>query len=311
MFGECHIQADGSSSLAAKAESEAQLPRSEVAQAATDTSKTGLAVAKSGSTLSTQLPRSDFDGHSPTARTKSDSDLGCRPRADVITGKAIFWDTLYLIRLREDFDSRQSFHVKRLSEFRELDAQLREVAKKTPAQALTVPELPEKSRLGLRRQLSKLGMSGFMDKRHEAVQGYLDALMMQIPSVSTDQTLQAFFCEARSRQDNELLNTMRQECRSDVNLRTLKGHWQQKGSTEAHIWTIEETGQVLFDGEEGCGYYLVVQGEHLQLTISRADGRRVDIEKSTPHHIFWHIPGEEDLEWLRDMEFESSSTVLV
>lgn len=251
-------------------------------------------------------PAVDID-KSSISRVKADSDLGCRPRADVITGKAIFWDTLYLIRLREDWDSRQSFHAKRLSEIRELDVQLRQAAAQSPdqAQVLTVPDLPERSKLGLRRQLSKLGVSKFMDKRHEAVQRYLDTLLSQISTISADRNLQAFFSEAASsRQDKELLDSMRLESRADISLKTLQGHWRQTGVEQDHIWTIEESGHVLLDGEHRAGLDVEATGDKMQLTIARADGRQVDLERSTAQHIFWHLPGEEDLEWTRDADLE-------
>merc|ERR1719356_523897 len=88
------------------------------------------------------------------------------------------------------------------------------------------------------------------------------------------------------------------ECRAGTSVRAIKGDWQQKGTD--NVWSIHETGLVLLDGE-ACGpdYDLSERGDGMLLTISRRDGWKVDIERSTDRVLWWYKQGEEDLQWLR------------
>lgn len=222
-------------------------------------------------------------------------ECGCHPRVDILAGKAIRGDTLYLIRLREDWDSLTSFLLRRLSEIQELDLHLREAQ-----MCAKMPILPVTRRFSVRRQLSKLGMSRHLDKQQECVQQYMESMLAQFPSIVADRHLQNFFAPTVSLLDKELLTTMLLASRSGINLGTLKGSWKPKGFD--YIWTIEQTGKALLDGRYcGVEFDITEQGEGLQYTLSRLDGWKVDIEKSTPQRLFWYLPGEADLEWIREV----------
>merc|ERR1719336_87297 len=170
-----------------------------------------------------------------------------------------------------------------------------------------IPELPEKSRLGVRRRLSQMGISGFLDRQHEGLQQYLARLLAQVPSLAADKDLQAFFTSVRSRQDEELLQEMLIECRAGINLQSIKGEWQQQGSES--VWTVHETGMVLLDGEScGADYDLSERRDGVLLTISRPDGWKVDIERSTDKVLFWYKRGEEDLLWTRAQGADAASS---
>lgn len=237
-------------------------------------------------------------------RAKSENLAGCKPRSDVITAKTVHGDTLYLIRLREDWDTLHTFHVKKLSEFKELDKALRESDKAAVAageeRVITVlPDMPEEGRFGLRRQLSKIGMSGFLDRQHQAVQGYMDTIMSQIPGMQADRNLQLFFAGAKDPEQEELLQRWVVEVRSGINLSSMAGNWKPCGYD--HTWTIEESGKAMLDGvHRGTEYDLTESGQGLELAISRLDGWKVDIEKSSINHLFWYMPGQADLEWVRE-----------
>lgn len=235
-------------------------------------------------------------------------------RADVITFKKVLGDTLYLVRLREDWDSLTSFHLKKLSEFEALDRCLRDTASSRPwgeAQIITIlPELPPQGTFGVRAQLSKIGMSCFLDRQHEDIQHYLDVLLAQVPNIAADSSLQGFFSSTRTQQDDELLMRMLVEARAGIGLQTLVGTWQQKGL--GCTWTIDEAGKALLDGRRrGNQYDLLEQGGSVQLTISRLDGWKVDVEKSTTRHLFWRMPGETEMEWTRVEEAEEQACISV
>lgn len=222
------------------------------------------------------------------------------PKAEVIAAKALHSrETLYLIRLREDWDCLHSYHIKTLTEFRELDMRLRETCNFMPPEDRVIqqiPLLPEKSRFGLRGQLSKLGFGHFLDRQHEGIQNYISELLNQVPNTAADFNLQRFFSTPRTAEDKAAIRMMVMECRQGICLKSLKGRWKQS----SHVWTIDETGRALLDGvHRGAGFDVVEQGEGLQMTIRRADGWRVDIEKSTAHTLYWFKPGYADLEWTK------------
>merc|ERR1719433_1111194 len=88
------------------------------------------------------------------------------------------------------------------------------------------------------------------------------------------------------------------EARFGINLRTIAGNWTQ--SDFGYIWTIASTGTAFLDGQHrGAEYDLAEQGEGMQMSISRLDGWKIDLEKSTTSHLFWTKPGEPELEWVR------------
>lgn len=231
-------------------------------------------------------------------REKAEYDV--HPKADVIAVRALHnRESLYLIRLREDLDSQYSYHLKTLQDFADFDENIKRVFAQTPPENRvfqTLPIMPERSRFGLRGQLSKLGFGRFMDRQHEMVQNYVDVLLNQVPNTAADYYLQNFFVGVRTQEDQEMLRQMQFECRQEINMQTLKGHWRQ-GS---HVWTVDATGKALFDGEpRGPKFDWHASGEGLSLVIERADGWQIDIEKTTPNHLYWNKPGNVDLEWIR------------
>lgn len=241
-------------------------------------------------------------------KVKSGSSAGSSRalRADIITAKQCRGETLYLIKLREDWDSITTFHLKALSEFVELDARLREASRSTSFETpvfTEIPDLPEQSRLGVRSLLSKVGLSRFLERQQQAVQHYLNVLLAQVSNTAADAHLQEFFSGAKSPHIEELLNRMVLEARIGITLQALKGNWQQKGF--GYIWTVDESGKAFLDGQHrGSEYDLMERGDSLRSTISRSDGWQVDIEKSTTNHVFWYLPGEAELEWTRVEDLE-------
>jgi len=232
-------------------------------------------------------------------------------RVDVLSGKSIYWDTGYLIRLREDWDTIESFHFKRYSELCELDEQLRNAIKEgaAGAQMFTMPDLPAKrgwfGRRGSRKQAQV--DDRFADEQHAGMQRYLEELLGQVPSISVDRNLQSFFSSEKSRQDMENLNALLLERRSRISLETMTGSWDRKGIQ--CTWIVDRSGDVVVEGpQRDVPFKLSMTGEGLSRKILRPDGYKLDIEKCSHMHLFWRKDGESDLHWYRQAERDRTTT---
>jgi len=220
--------------------------------------------------------------------------FACRPQIDVLISKTVPGDTLYLLRLREDFDSRISYHLKSLTQLREFDARLK--AEADPQVLGEILNLPAKGRLGLRRQLSKLGVSHFLERQHEGIQQYLETLVAQVPAISADKNLQSFLSGSKTPEGERLINMFLLEARGGLSISSLGGTWRQEGSDRT--WSVNDKGEASLDGEYTSNT-LSEQGEGLDRVISRRDGWKMDMEKSTARRLYWCLPGEVDDEWHR------------
>lgn len=226
-------------------------------------------------------------------RARVESSFACQPQVDLIMSKNVPGDTLYLLRLREDLDSRTSFHLKSLTQFREFHAHL--CAEVDPQVLVPILDIP-KGRFGVRRQLSKVGMSHFLDRQHEGIEEYLQALIDQISTIAADKNLQGFFAGAKTPEGERLINTFLLEIRGGRTLSSFAGIWKQVG--EHDLWTIRETGEIMFNGQ-CCDntHGLCEHGEGVDRRISRGDGWQLDMERSTTQRIYWHRAGCEDVQW--------------
>jgi len=230
--------------------------------------------------------------------------FACRPQIDVLISKTVPGDTLYLLRLREDFDSRISYHLMSLTQLREFDARLK--AEADPQVLGEILNLPAKGRLGLRRQLSKLGVSHFLERQHEGIQQYLETLVAQVPAISADKNLQSFLSGAKTPEGERLINMFLLEARGGLSISSLGGTWRQEGSDRT--WSVNDKGEASLDGEyASLKYDLSEQGEGLDRIIiwrSRRDGWKLDMEKSSARRLYWRLAGEADVEWQRVEEHQ-------
>jgi len=233
----------------------------------------------------------------------ADNISGSKPRADVLKHMPAGTDTLYLIRLREDFDTMQSYFIKKMSDFKTLNEKVVADDKVTPADKKciqVVPTFPEESRFGLRRQLSKLGVSDFMDRQTSQVHQYLSQLVAQVPNMAADKNVQEFF-SGKTPEDEDMIKRLLAEVRAGMCLAALNGKWRPKDLD--HVWTIEFTGKALLDGQYcGIEYDLLEKQEGGRTIITRLDGWAVDVERSAADHLVWTFPGQDDLDWIREPE---------
>lgn len=225
---------------------------------------------------------------------------GYTPKCDFLCSSEGAGGVTYLLRLREEMDTKVTYHLKKMTQFQELDKNLRADISKTIA---VIPELPKSgSRMGFRRRMSALGASDFSQNLFEGLRTYFEEIMCQIPSVSAVPNLRAFFTEQRlSPTDTELLFSLRNVVRDNLSLETIEGYWKVPGSQR--IWFIEETGRCLLDGKHrGEQFDLHQTGTGLKMVISRTDGWQIDLERSNEDLLIWTRPGTEDeeLEWERE-----------
>jgi len=92
------------------------------------------------------------------------------------------------------FEDSERFYLKRYGDFKELYSGLKEKIEEGHAEVvMTLPELPSEERFGIRRSLSNLGMSSFMQERREALQSYLDTILKQTPKLDSEPLVAEFF----------------------------------------------------------------------------------------------------------------------
>jgi len=218
-----------------------------------------------------------------------------QPKVDVIMSKTVPSDTLYLLRLREDMDSRTTFHLKSLTQFREFDARLR--AEADPQVLSEFVDLPANGRIGLRRQLSKVGWSHFLERQHEGVEQYLQTLIGQVSTVAVDKNLQGFFSGSRTPAGERLINAFLLEARGGRSISSFAGVWKCEGGQ--NVWMLSETGEATLNGQPNSAYNLSEHGEGVDRRIVRCDGWQMDLERSSTECIYWHHPGSEDEGWRR------------
>lgn len=234
-------------------------------------------------------------------RGRAKTSFAYRAQIDVLTSKPVPGDTLYLLRLREDFGSRISYHLKSMTQFREFDARLR--AEADPQVFKEILDLPANGRLGLRRQLSKVGFGDFLERQQDGIQQYIEILVHQVPAISADKNLQSFLSGAVTPEGERLINMFLSEARGGLSISSLVGTWRQEDSNRT--WSVNDRGEASLLGDTtGHKFDLLERGQGLDRIISSRDGWKVDLEKSTPHHLYWCLPGEADVEWQRVNEHE-------
>lgn len=246
-------------------------------------------------------------------RAQSENEPGCKPKADILLGKKVHADVAYLIRLREDWDTRVTFHIKSMKDFEELNKKLKAASEsETKECAIAVlPELPiSGSRFGIRRNLSALGVGSFLDRQHEGLQQYIQTILLQVPNLSADENLQAFFPDEVPPGDIPLHKAMKADIFSSPTLAQIKGFWRVPGSDR--IWTIEESGRALLDNKwRGEEYDLHEHGTvGIDLAVDRTDGWAIDIPRSSKDQLIWSFAGgeaEDELVWNREPDVSAAA----
>eukprot|EP00443_Scrippsiella_acuminata_P038751 CAMPEP_0115256632 /NCGR_PEP_ID=MMETSP0270-20121206/46350_1 /TAXON_ID=71861 /ORGANISM="Scrippsiella trochoidea, Strain CCMP3099" /LENGTH=346 /DNA_ID=CAMNT_0002672299 /DNA_START=5 /DNA_END=1045 /DNA_ORIENTATION=+ len=241
---------------------------------------------------------------------------GCPYRVDIVDVRNIDSEVIYLVRFTETCNQKRNYFLKRYDDFKRLDEDLRNADQKRPSDEITIlahlPDLPSNGRFGFRRSLSKLGMSDFIDKQREALQQCMDTLIGQVPDLSTQPHLQAFFCkvgkakrgalnaleEQALQQEQMLMSTMIADARSFVTLESVQGFWRL--TTSQRIWQIMPDGIATLDGRHrGHQFDWIESGVGAERTIMRPDGWEIDLDKSTPQKLIWLFPGKAVVEWVR------------
>jgi hypothetical protein len=121
-------------------------------------------------------------------------------RALMISSRQMGTVTWYLFRIYDRGEER--FYMKRYSDFKALHAEL-EAAR--PLRRQPLPELPEAGIFGIRNMLD----ADFLIRRKEALERYVDVLLIDGTSVSDDPLLDAFFgrsAPGRIRRNSDLLD---------------------------------------------------------------------------------------------------------
>lgn len=242
-------------------------------------------------------------------RVESENVPGCKPKGDILLNQKVKGDVAYLIRLREDFDTRITFHIKYMKDFELLDKLLRAAAEAEGSESAisVLPDLPTSgSRFGFRRNMSALGVGNFLDRQHEGLQNYISTICSQIPNLSADSNLQDFFPDDIPEKDMDQYKIMMLETHSSPTLAQVKGNWRVPGSER--LWTVDEKGIALLDGKHrGAEYDIKEEGTKLELKIFRADGWEVDICRSTPDLMIWKLDtSDEELVWAREPEAKAA-----
>jgi len=242
-------------------------------------------------------------------RADSENMPGCKPKADILCNQKVKGDVAYLIRVREDWGTRQSYHVKYMKDFEVLHKLLKAASETegTKAAITEFSDLPYSgSRFGFRRNLSALGVGSFLDKQHDGLQEYLSTIFSQIPNLSADSNLQDFFPDDVPEKDMDQHKAMMLEAHSSPTLAMAKGNWRVPGSDR--LWTVDEKGIALLDGKHrGAEYDLKEEGSKVDIRIFRADGWEVDICRSTPDVLIWTLNyGDDELVWAREPESKAA-----
>jgi len=93
------------------------------------------------------------------------------------------------------FEDSERWYLKRYFDFRNLYAALKHKIESDPTSSVIkdLPELPKEERFGFRRQMSSLGLSGFMAARREGLQKYIDEVMSHLKMLEDEALVAAFF----------------------------------------------------------------------------------------------------------------------
>jgi len=219
-------------------------------------------------------------------------------------------DVAYLIRVREDWGTRVSYHVKYMKDFELLYKLLKAASEAEVGEGSAIsvlPELPASgSRFGFRRNMSALGVGNFLDKQHGGLQEFLSTIFSQIPNLSADSNLQEFFPDEVPEKDQDQYKGMMLEAHASPTLAQVKGNWRVPGSDR--LWTVDEKGIALLDGKHrGVEYDVKEEGTKTEHRIFRTDGWEVDICRSTPELLIWTLDlGDDELVWAREPESKAA-----
>uniref|UniRef100_A0A7S2KKY0 PX domain-containing protein n=1 Tax=Zooxanthella nutricula TaxID=1333877 RepID=A0A7S2KKY0_9DINO len=242
----------------------------------------------------------------------------CPPRVDILATRDVGAEPCFLLRLTQHGAAEASYFLKRFSELRALDGQLRAAAATrtwaSEGAITSVPALPKQGAFGLRRALSTVGVGSFSQRQVETLTAYMEEVLKQIPSIAADPDLQEFFRGIESADvadmtgdqydkfisDGEVMKEMLLELRSGrASLRAIEGYWRIEG-TDA-LWQVEASGRACLDGThrgEDCD--VAVSEEDGARVISCPTGWRVDLDRSTDQKVRWTLPGHADIVWVRE-----------
>lgn len=228
---------------------------------------------------------------------------GAAPKIDVLSVIQTGADVAYLVRVREDWGTRQHYHIKRMTDFQELDDKLRKEVDKRASPIKLLPNLPAKgSLMGVRSRLSSLGLSPFLDNQLAGIQAYCDGIAVQLPSLSADSLVQHFFEETNvvSDKDQSTYVKLVQAAMAQPTLKTIVGKWT---IDDGPVWEVFPEGKVTLNGTAmPADYKLYEVGEGIDRILERGDGWTVDLAKSTDDTLYWSFRGqieEGDLIWKR------------